>query len=295
MKCLSCGKQFDYEKYYGICPKCGTYNKPATTQTSEEQVTFDSHQTADANMQTQTTQEQTTYGGAQSPCQEEQQPYEGYGNHVRKKPSTAFFVLLVLSVIGIVLIVMLSIGYGFLERYMANFDYWQEDSVEVTEADVTDGEMNVPLVLEDRFGRTVTIDAVEVLARADTVEGLPEGQMLIAVHCQGNDVAELGYDTFEESPLGDVYLYCDGTYRTSVSSYYFDDGYMDVIGNRQDIGSYEFMYGSAVSGYWFYFVPGDATEMQLMLQVNDTDTGEQIGYYCVPLALDASDDMQGMQ
>ena len=71
MKCLSCGKQFDCEKYYGICPKCGTYNKPATTQTSEEQVTFDSYQTADANMQTQTTQEQTTYGSAQSPCQEE--------------------------------------------------------------------------------------------------------------------------------------------------------------------------------------------------------------------------------
>ena len=207
MKCLSCGKQFDYGKYYGICPKCGTYNKPATTQTSEEQVTFDSHQTVDANMQTQTTQEQTTYGGAQTPYQEEQQPYAAYDDHSRRKPSTAFFVLLVLSVIGIVLIVMLSIGYGFLERYMANFDYWQEDSVEVTEADVTDGEMNVPLVLEDRFGRTVTIDAVEVLARADTVEGLPEGQMLIAVHCQGNDVAELGYDTFEASPLGDVYLY----------------------------------------------------------------------------------------
>ena len=90
MKCLSCGKQFDYEKYYGICPKCGTYNKPATTQTSEEQVTFDSHQTVDANMQTQTTQEQTTYGGAQTPYQEEQQPYAAYDDHSRRKPSTAF-------------------------------------------------------------------------------------------------------------------------------------------------------------------------------------------------------------
>ena len=27
MKCFSCGKNFDYEKYYGICPKCGCYNK----------------------------------------------------------------------------------------------------------------------------------------------------------------------------------------------------------------------------------------------------------------------------
>ena len=34
MKCLSCGKNFDYEKYYGICPKCGTYNKQASETTS---------------------------------------------------------------------------------------------------------------------------------------------------------------------------------------------------------------------------------------------------------------------
>lgn len=27
MKCFNCGKSFDYDKYYGICPKCGCYNK----------------------------------------------------------------------------------------------------------------------------------------------------------------------------------------------------------------------------------------------------------------------------
>lgn len=26
-KCFSCGKVFEYEKYYGICPKCGAYNR----------------------------------------------------------------------------------------------------------------------------------------------------------------------------------------------------------------------------------------------------------------------------
>ena len=25
MKCSNCGKNFDYEKYYGICPKCGSF------------------------------------------------------------------------------------------------------------------------------------------------------------------------------------------------------------------------------------------------------------------------------
>lgn len=26
-KCYNCGKSFDYDKYYGICPKCSAYNK----------------------------------------------------------------------------------------------------------------------------------------------------------------------------------------------------------------------------------------------------------------------------
>lgn len=30
--CQGCGKAFDYEKYYGICPKCGTYNQKDAAQ-----------------------------------------------------------------------------------------------------------------------------------------------------------------------------------------------------------------------------------------------------------------------
>lgn len=30
MKCSNCGKKFDYEKYYGICPKCGSFHKKET-------------------------------------------------------------------------------------------------------------------------------------------------------------------------------------------------------------------------------------------------------------------------
>ena len=36
MKCKNCGKIFDYEKYYGICPKCGTFQKPENPQQEPE-------------------------------------------------------------------------------------------------------------------------------------------------------------------------------------------------------------------------------------------------------------------
>ena len=36
MKCKNCGKIFDYEKYYGICPKCGTFQKQDNPQQEPE-------------------------------------------------------------------------------------------------------------------------------------------------------------------------------------------------------------------------------------------------------------------
>ena len=38
MKCFKCGRNFDYEKYYGICPKCGCYNKRETAQEQHQQL-----------------------------------------------------------------------------------------------------------------------------------------------------------------------------------------------------------------------------------------------------------------
>ena len=31
IKCSNCKKNFDMEKYYGICPKCGAFNRPTTS------------------------------------------------------------------------------------------------------------------------------------------------------------------------------------------------------------------------------------------------------------------------
>lgn len=38
MKCFSCGKNFEYEKYYGICPKCGCYNKQETEEEQHQEL-----------------------------------------------------------------------------------------------------------------------------------------------------------------------------------------------------------------------------------------------------------------
>lgn len=37
MRCFNCNKNFDYDKYYGICPKCGCYNKKESSQEQQQQ------------------------------------------------------------------------------------------------------------------------------------------------------------------------------------------------------------------------------------------------------------------
>ena len=36
MRCYNCNKNFDYEKYYGICPKCGCFNRKETMEEQHE-------------------------------------------------------------------------------------------------------------------------------------------------------------------------------------------------------------------------------------------------------------------
>ena len=38
MKCYNCGKEFDYGKYYGICPKCSAYNKENQAEEVHEEL-----------------------------------------------------------------------------------------------------------------------------------------------------------------------------------------------------------------------------------------------------------------
>ncbi|MEI3524749.1 MAG: hypothetical protein V8Q27_00380 [Eubacteriales bacterium] len=38
MRCYNCNKKFDYEKYYGICPKCGCFNRQETAEEQHEAV-----------------------------------------------------------------------------------------------------------------------------------------------------------------------------------------------------------------------------------------------------------------
>lgn len=284
MKCLSCGKIFDYDKYYGICPKCGTYNKPNAQ--------------ADAG-----TQADLWFNG-ENPYKDVQEQQPEAAEPVRtgtydyaeptkqvpdreKKAAKIRKMLILLIGILILLSIIFSVVKNIVVGYFGSSESWSNVHVDVEEATMVDAEPGEEVLVEEEYGRSLKVFGVELLAEADTVGGLPTGQRLIAVHVESNEVADLDYDTYSSSPVGDFFLYYDGTYRSCVPPYKFDDGgFDDVIGNRQEIQTYDFTSQKNHSGYVFFFVPADAEELAFVYSVQDVKDGDLVEYVRVPLQLE---------
>lgn len=279
MKCLSCGKNFDYEKYYGICPKCGTYNKAAseadTTQTFQEEFT--------STQEAEPTQEESV------PTQEPEptffsQTKEEKQKRVRKNLILGIAILVALTII-------LTIVQGIVTGYLGSSDYREKKRKDIEEVAIEKSDLGEAYTIENEYGRTLTVAKAEVLAEADTIGGFPAGQRLIAVRIESNKVDDISYDTYAHAPVKDFYISYDGTYRSTVPNYKLTSGgYDDIIGNRQSIDSYEFSDAGSHTGYLFFFIPAEAQKIDFVYSVVDTESCDLIKYVKVPLEVDAQQD-----
>ena len=279
MKCLSCGKNFDYEKYYGICPKCGTYNKAAseadTTQTFQEEFvpTQEAEPTQEEFVPTQ--EPEPTFF---SQTKEEKQ------KRVRKNLILGIAILVALSII-------LTIVQGIVTGYLGSSDYREKKRKDIEEVAIEKSDLGEAYTIENEYGRTLTVAKAEVLAEADTIGGFPAGQRLIAVRIESNKVDDISYDTYAHAPVKDFYISYDGTYRSTVPNYKLTSGgYDDIIGNRQSIDSYEFSDAGSHTGYLFFFIPAEAQKIDFVYSVVDTESCDLIKYVKVPLEVDAQQD-----
>ena len=279
MKCLSCGKNFDYEKYYGICPKCGTYNKAAseTDSTRSFQEEFTSTQEAEPTQEefVPTQEPEPTFF---SQTKEEKQ------KRVRKNLILGIAILVALSII-------LTIVQGIVTGYLGSSDYREKKRKDIEEVAIEKSDLGEAYTIENEYGRTLTVAKVEVLAEADTIGGFPAGQRLIAVRIESNKVDDISYDTYAHAPVKDFYISYDGTYRSTVPNYKLTSGgYDDIIGNRQSIDSYEFSDAGSHTGYLFFFIPAEAQKIDFVYSVVDTESCDLIKYVKVPLEVDAQQD-----
>lgn len=256
MKCKKCGKRFSYQDYSGICPKCGTYNRQVEVQNVQQD----------------------------QPGPDIQFVRESTGSVVEKWEKY-FRILFFGTIVVVVLTILLTVAKHLAKSCMYGGSYWKSKVPTITEMPVEEAGMNEALLLEETYGRTLTVKYMETVAEADTINGFPKGEKLLAVHLSSNELDNITYDTFQNPMVDEFYLQWDKEkYRGTVEEYELENDYPSVYGDHDGISGYDFVYPQAREGDVFFFVPADASNLQLLISVCSADDGKLIKYYRVPVA-----------
>ncbi len=226
MKCFNCGKNFDYEKYYGICPKCGSFNKTETAQ-EQHQGYHDAYDggyqhlehTYSSYEQQENTQETHSYGtfddftGSVYARPTEEKKKSGRG-------STIFLI------VSIVICVLISFG-GTSMSVLYSKSQVKKLQMEVVEAPA-DWEEHVPGETFSFQGMELTVDEAWTLdADWETNPELLEGEKLVAVRLSGKSDGEWA----DRNQLSNAYIHCDGRFYWQIPAYEFRE-YTEQYGIR---------------------------------------------------------------
>ena len=297
MKCISCGKNFDEEKYYRICPKCGTYNnvKKTTPDFSQgSQGTDGSYgngpsgtwgSSASGSQQDPFWQElhQGDRGQQDIFHRTEQAMYQRRQWEKKKSPNRPLLIsLIILVIIGMVLFIISMV-------LVAGQDAAGNDAHAVLEEEITErpADLGESLMLEEDSGLTITVETVELIAGPEASGDFPEGTKLIGarLHCPGAD--NMTEYSFDPSPLGMVYVGCDGTYTQALSGDLFMDypSHQQLVGDRENFDEWNIRYGDPSRGYVYFFIPADANSGTLYVERQDISDGHLTEIYAIDFTL----------
>lgn len=254
MKCYSCGKSFDYEKYYGICPKCGCYNKKETAEEQHQQY----HEQYD-NGYRHVNHGQTDYGTAGSSVGQPQNRTVPVHVHMeeKKKSGRGSTIFLLVS-----LAVFLAVTVGGTAFSMT----FQKRQKEVLQQEVAEAGVDRE---SHALGETFSLQGMELTVEEawtvdegqETNPDLPQGKKLVAVMLKGESDG-----TWEDkNRLSDAYIACDGLYYRQVPAYEIDcEG-----GISYDIPifeSYSLCMSREAEGCLFFWVDENRQDFTLFLE-----------------------------
>lgn len=308
--CCRCGKVFDYEKYYGICPKCAAYNKRDGAQdnynidkafTARYDVKDDSckglHQQYDSSSAHQSQKQHAEYHrtydtapmpkahyGQQQSNQERprygKQQEQGAKKEVKKKSGVKW--LAVFFVVVFVLIIALAI-------YMVNQDSINKKlGIGVMDEPPTRVDISNGAYISNGDIR-ISVDELLILGDSNRISIVPDGELLIAVHI--SIVSNGGSEARKfDSPM----VYCDGVYRECLgdydAEYYVLDEIPDFGIDADDLLS-EYLYvNGSDDGYFFFFVPADADTIHVVIEEKKSSNSDKVvrQYWIQPSVREAS-------
>lgn len=285
-RCGHCGKIFDYEKYYGICPKCSAYNREKLPEDYHQEL----HEAYD---------DRAACGNG------------AFGEDALERPdasavSIVVFVLLILGIVasiaapflyvagkGVNLSLRLASGSqggaaALNEEEWASLDeaYWQEgwESYERVRQSVepTLVEIGEPCILGSYESVKVEVAGPAYVAVPAGLEpDFPENEKLVAipVSYEGSYRENTYYYAFEL-----LYVQCgERMFRKTLTEYELED-YRYLLEDVVVADSYNLCNDSG-QGVILVFVPEESDSVSLFLESRDEDNYQLLDLYQIPLEI----------
>ena len=212
MKCFNCGKKFDYEKYYGICPKCGSFNREETAQEQHQRY----HEEYDNGYQHPV----HTHTGYGETSQSKEAPSGHQGNagspymqvrEVKERSSRGSTIFLIVSIVIFVAVTFGFTAFGFLYGRGQEKQLLRE--VEETEPDQLAHAVGETFTIQ---GMRLTIEEAWIVDQGrERNPYLPEGKKLVAVKLLGESDGEWA----DKNRLSTAYIKSEGLYYEQMSAY----------------------------------------------------------------------------
>ena len=277
--CCRCGKAFNYEKYYGICPQCAAYNRQPGTEQEDFDVEHDISARFDMGEYDSCAELHERYDSAPAHRPHEQhmayhrtydqgnvhsrneQPYgtrsyrmqtdkkQNDGADSEKKKSKKWILVLVM-----IILISIFLIKSYSDFQKGNTVFWGNIASEVS----VEAPQRTDVTEISKQGISIKADAVYDLGTSRELSFVPQFERLIAVH-----VTVVNEDSTMDGNFGAPLVECDGVYRGVLGRSRFREDMLAEIGNPEFtdrmLSEYSYTLDSD-AGYFFYMIPEDAMD-----------------------------------
>lgn len=250
MRCFSCKKKFDYEKYYGICPKCGGYNKPETP--AEQHQAY--HDTYDGGY----SHSEGHYNTYTEFKKETGQKSSVFVKELEKatRPKTKGTGLLAASVIFMVICLLIAMILAVNAATVIPEPVLSEE--QAAEWEILSYEIGQEFELQEM---TLKVTEYRTIADWTTLEGLEKGKKLVAIRVEGSSDGE--YEDYNR--LAAPYLVADSSYYRPLSSYDFEP-YARMYDVMPLLDETALQWETSCDGWYVFLIDEDITLAQLCFE-----------------------------
>lgn len=285
--CHNCGKEFDNEKYYGICPKCSTYNKE------------DQKEEFDNQCQQSIPNEVLQSDAHMSEPERDKQK-------LQRTPDVSIAVFICI-VIGIVAGIGFPIGYN-INKSIEVTEFKQDsllggkkadDDTDAYYGDVTRVPQKPEIITVNpneafRLGEEkpsiVAVEEAYIVASANSIPGFPVEENLVAIKINYKNEVENNYEIYNYSASNKPYVGYNGMFKSCLSEYDLEE-YLDYLPEMNILDISEISRDTNGDGVFLVLLPIEVSDIEFYMDSRSEQTNDIKKIYSVPLKLNVGEEL----